>query len=105
MQKPLRVIAGAAILASAGLFVQPASAIGLPGAQSMQGAVADTDVIDKVHCRPGWWHHGYRPHDGCFRRYYNNYNYYDPGYYDRGYYGPGVGIYGPGVGIQLGPRW
>jgi hypothetical protein len=102
MQKSFRVVAGAAILASAGLFAQPASAIGLPGAQSMQGAVADTDVIDKVHCRPGWWHHGYRPHDGCFRgyRYYNSYNY-GPGYYG-GYYGPGVGFYGPGVGFRFG---
>ena len=107
MQKSLRVVAGAAILASAGLFAQPASAIGLPGSQSMQGAIADTDVTGKVHCRPGWWHHGYRPHDGCFRGYYNNYNYYDPGYsYGPGYYGPGVGIYGPGVGFRfgIGPR-
>jgi hypothetical protein len=105
MQKPLSVLAGAAILASAGLFAQPASAIGLPGAQSMQGAIADTDVTDKVHCRPGWWHHGYRPHDGCFRRYryYNSYNYYEPGYaYGPGYYGPGVGFYGPGVGFRFG---
>ena len=109
MQKPLCVLAGAAILASAGLFAQPASAIGLPGAQSMQGAIANADVTDKVHCRPGVWHHRFRPHDGCFRRdrYYNSYNYYDPGYaYSPGYYGPGVGFYGPGVGFRfgVGPR-
>ena len=102
MQKPLCVLAGAAILASAGLFAQPASAIGLPGSQSMQGAIADANVTDKVHCRPGVWHHRFRPHDGCFRRYryYDSYNY-DPGYYP-GYYGPGVGFYGPGVGFRFG---
>jgi hypothetical protein len=105
MQKGLCALAGAAILASAGLFAQPASAIGLPGAQSMQGAIADVDATDKVHCRPGVWHHRSRPHDGCFRRYryYNSYDYYDPGYaYGPGYYGPGVGFYGPGVGFRFG---
>jgi hypothetical protein len=103
MQKPLCVLAGAAILASAGLFAQPASAIGLPGSQSMQGAIADVDSTDKVHCRPGWWHHRFRPHDGCFRRYYNSYNYYEPDYaYGPGYYGPGVGFYGPGVQFRFG---
>jgi hypothetical protein len=104
MQKPLCVLAGAAILASAGLFTQPAGAIGLPGSQSMQGAVADVDSIDKVHCRPGVWHHRFRPHDGCFRRYryYDSYNY-DPGYaYGPGYYGPGVGFYGPSIGFRFG---
>jgi hypothetical protein len=105
MQKPLRVLAGAAILASAGLVAQPVSAIGLPGTQSMQGAIADVDSTDKVHCRPGVWHHRYRPNDGCFRnyRYYNSYNYYEPGYaYGPGYYGPGVGFYGPGVQFRFG---
>jgi hypothetical protein len=108
MQKPFRVLAGAAILASAGLFAQPASAVGLPGSQSMQGAIADVAATDQVHCRPGVWHHRYRPNDGCFRRYryYNSYDY-DPGYaYGPGYYGPGVGIYGPGVQFRfgVGPR-
>jgi hypothetical protein len=106
MQRPLCVLTGAAILASAGLFAQPASAIGLPGTQSMQGAIADVDATDKVHCRPGVWHHRYRPQDGCFRRdrYYDSYNY-DPGYYGPGY-GPGVGFYGPGVQFRfgVGPR-
>jgi hypothetical protein len=103
MQKPLRVLAGAAIVASAGLFAQPASAIGLPGTQSMQGAIADIAATDQVHCRPGVWHHRYRPHDGCFRRYryYDSYGY-DPGYYGPGYYGPGVGFYGPGIGFRFG---
>jgi len=103
MQKPLRFLTGAAMVISAGLLSQPAGAIGLPGSQSMQAAIADTDVTDKVHCRPGWWHHRHRPHDGCFRRYryYNSYDY-SPGYY----YGPGVGIYAPGIqfGFGVGPR-
>ena len=103
MQKPLLCsLASAAIVISAGLLSQPAGAIGLPGAQGVQGAVADGDAVDKVHCRPGWWHHRYSPHDGCFRRYryYDNYGYYP------GYYGPGVGFYGPGVtfGFGVGPR-
>ena len=104
MQKPLlRFLTGVAILISAGLLSQPAGAIGLPGAQGVQGAIADGAVIDKVHCRPGWWHHRFRPHDGCFR--YGYYGGYDYGYYP-GYYGPGVGIYAPGVtfGFGIGPR-
>jgi hypothetical protein len=86
---------------SAGLLSQPAGAIGLPGSQAVQGAIADGDVIDKVHCRPGWRHHRYGS-DGCYRgyRYYNSYD------YSPGYYGPGVGFYGPGVtfGFGVGPR-
>jgi hypothetical protein len=98
MQKPLRYLAGAAMMISAGLLSQPAGAIGLPGAQGVQGAVEDGIVVDKVHCRPGWWHHGYRPHDGCFRgyRYYNSYSYYP------GYYGYGPGFYGPGISFGFG---
>jgi hypothetical protein len=102
MQKLLRILTGAAIVVSAGALAQPAGAIGLPGTQTMQGAVADSGITDKVHCRPGWWHHRYRPHDGCFRRnpYYGAYDYYP------GYYGPGVGIYTPGIrfGFGVGPR-
>jgi len=102
MQKPLRLVASAAIVVSAGLLAQPAGAIGLPGAQGVQGAVVDGNVVDKVHCRPGWWHHRYRPHDGCFRgyRYYNSYDYY-PGYYSPGFYGPGIS-FGFGVGPRFG---
>ena len=52
MQKPLCVLAGAAILASAGLFAQPASAVGLPGAQCMQGAIADVAVPTRCIAGP-----------------------------------------------------
>jgi hypothetical protein len=102
MQKPLCFVASVGLVVAAGLMAQPAGAIGLPGAQATQGAVADGAVIDKVHCRPGWWHHRFRPHDGCFGRY--GYGY--PGYYDYGYYGPGVGFYAPGIrfGFGFGPR-
>lgn len=97
MQKPLHLLVSAALVISAGLISQPAEAIGLPGAQGVQGAIADSGVIDKVHCRPGWWHHRYRPHDGCFGRYgyYGDYGY--PGYYA---YGPG--FYGPSISFGFG---
>jgi len=103
MQKPLRYLAGAAMMISAGLLSQPAGAIGLPGAQGVQGAIEDGIVVDKVHCRPGWWHHRYRPHDGCFR----GYRYYDSYGYNPGYYGYGPGFYGPGIsfGFGVGPRF
>ena len=55
MQKPLCALAGAAMLASAGLFAQPASAIGLPGTQSMQGAIADVDATDNWTAIPADW--------------------------------------------------
>ena len=100
MQTPLRLLVSAAFVISAGLISQPAGAIGLPGAQGVQGAVADGDVVDKVHCRPGWWHHRFRPHDGCFRgyRYYNSYSYGDY----PGYYGYGPGFYGPSISFGFG---
>jgi hypothetical protein len=100
MQRPLRLLASAVLVISAGLLSQPAGAIGLPGAQGVQGAIEDSAVVDKVHCRPGWWHHRFRPHDGCFRRY----RYYDHGYYP-GYYGYGPGFYGPGISLSIGPRF
>lgn len=112
MHKSLHILAGGAVLIAAGLFSHRADAIELPGTQSIAGAIAATDVIDQVHCRPGRWHHRYRPHDGCYRRYrYYSYPYYDPYYspyyYGRPYYyGPGVGVYGPGIsfGFTFGPR-
>ena len=107
MQKPLlRFLSGAALVISAGLLSQPAGAIGLPGSQAVQGAVEEGIAVDKVHCRPGWWHHRFRPHDGCFGRYGYYGGGYDYGYYP-GYYGPGVGFYGgPAVtfGFGIGPR-
>ena len=99
----LAVAAAAVVTLSA--FANPAKAITLSGSDGLRHAIEDTDLTDKVHCRPGVWHHRFRPHDGCFRRYpyYGSYNYYEPGYaYGPGYYGPGVGFYGPGVGFRFG---
>src|SRR5438552_2129008 len=33
----------------------------------IRAALEDITVTEQVHCRPGWWHHWFRPHDGCFR--------------------------------------
>jgi hypothetical protein len=68
----LAVAAAAVVTLSA--FANPAKAITLSGSDGLRHAIEDTDVTDKVHCRPGWRHHlrrwGYW--DGCYR---NNYFY------------------------------
>jgi hypothetical protein len=69
------------------------------------GAAADeTNLVETVHCRPGWAHHSsFRFPDGCERRVYRGY-YYSPYYayppYPYGYY------YAPGVtfGFSFGPH-
>jgi hypothetical protein len=67
----LAVAAAAVVTLSA--FANPAKAITLSGSDGMRHAIEDTDLTDKVHCRPGWRHHlrrwGYW--DGCYR-----YNYF-----------------------------
>jgi hypothetical protein len=69
----LAVAAAAVVTLSA--FANPAKAITLNGSDGLRHAIEDTDVTDKVHCRPGWRHHlrrwGYW--DGCYR---NNYYYF-----------------------------
>ena len=110
MRKSLLMLAGAAAFTVAGLSPDRANAIGLPGAQSVGAAAATADITEPVHCRPGVWHHRYRPHDGCFRRAYRGYY---PGYYGGypyyagyPYYG-GPAFFGPGIsiGFGFGPRW
>jgi hypothetical protein len=66
------VVAAATIVAT-GMLAKPAAAITLGGADGLRHAIEDTDLVDKVHCRPGWRHHwnGWRWWDGCYR-----YNYY-----------------------------
>jgi hypothetical protein len=56
-----------------GAFAKPAAAITLSGADGLRHAIEDTDLTDKVHCRPGRPHHLRRWgwSDGCYR-----YNYY-----------------------------
>src|SRR5262252_2361592 len=67
----LAVAAAAVVTLSA--FANPAKAITLSGSDGLRHAIEDTDLTDKVHCRPGWRHHwnGWRWTDGCYR-----YNYF-----------------------------
>ncbi len=62
------VVAATAIVAT-GFFAKPAAAITLSGADGLRHAIEDTDLTDKVHCRPGWQHHLRRWgwSDGCYR--------------------------------------
>jgi len=63
----------AATIVVAGSFAKPAAAITLSGSDGLRHAIEDTDVTDKVHCRPGRLHHLRRWGwwDGCYR-----YNYF-----------------------------
>src|SRR4029450_12217432 len=67
------VVAAATIVAT-GMLAKAAAAITLGGADGLRHAIEDTDLVDKVHCRPGWRHHwnGWRWWDGCYR-YRSNY--------------------------------
>jgi hypothetical protein len=67
----LAVAAAAVVTISA--FANPAKAITLSGSDGLRHAIEDTDLTDKVHCRPGWRHHLRRWgwSDGCYR-----YNYF-----------------------------
>jgi hypothetical protein len=67
----LAVAAAAVVTLSA--FANPAKAITLSGSDGMRHAIEDTDLTDKVHCRPGRPHHLRRWGwwDGCYR-----YNYF-----------------------------
>jgi hypothetical protein len=68
MRKLIMTIAiAAASLAAVGL-TNRADAMAIGNADGIRAAIEDVAVIDQVHCRPGLWHHSYRPHDGCFRR-------------------------------------
>ena len=71
----LAVAAAAVVTLSA--FANPAKAITLSGSDGLRHAIEDSDVTDKVHCRPGWRHHlrrwGYW--DGCYRHSYFYYSY------------------------------
>ena len=63
----LAVAAAAVVTLSA--FANPAKAITLSGSDGLRHAIEDTDLTDKVHCRPGWRHHLRRWGwwDGCYR--------------------------------------
>jgi hypothetical protein len=69
------VAVAAATILAASSFVKPAAAITLGGADGLRHAIEDTDLVDKVHCRPGWPHH-WNGGDGCHRyNYYPRYRY------------------------------
>jgi hypothetical protein len=63
----LAVAAAAVVTISA--LANPAKAITLSGSDGLRHAIEDTDLTDKVHCRPGWRHHLRRWGwwDGCYR--------------------------------------
>jgi hypothetical protein len=69
MRKLLTTWAAAAAFASVGLLTTNAGATVLNAPEGMRSAIQAGDVTETVHCRPGWWHHRFRPHDGCFRDY------------------------------------
>src|SRR5437773_11109626 len=105
MRRLISTLAFAAACA-AGLAATSASAAVLSGPLGARAATGDQQLTDKVHCVPGWWHHRFRPHNGCgYRRsYYGGYGGYSgyggyPGYYG---YGRGPYIGGPGLSIRLG---
>jgi hypothetical protein len=64
-------VAAVAALLAAGALTNRADAMTL--GSSLHHAIEDTDLTDKVHCRPGWRHHLRRWGwwDGCYR-----YNYF-----------------------------
>jgi hypothetical protein len=100
MRKLLMTCAAAAAFASAGLLTNSAGATVLSGPGGLRGAIEAGNVSEQIHCRPGRWHHRYRPHDGCFRAY-QSYNY-DPYVYG------GPSIYFGGFGHRRhwgGRRW
>jgi len=76
----LAVATAAVVTLSA--FAKPAAAITLSGADGLRHAIEDTDLTDKVHCRPGRPHHLRRWgwSDGCYR-----YNYYSYPRFRRGH--------------------
>jgi hypothetical protein len=74
------VAVAAATIMAASSFAKPAAAITLGGADGLRHAIEDTDLVDKVHCRPGWPHH-WNGSDGCYR--YNYYPRYRYNYYPR----------------------
>jgi hypothetical protein len=50
-----------------GLVATSADAAVLGNSNGLRAAAEDLSVVETVHCIPGFGHHGYRPHDGCFR--------------------------------------
>src|SRR5438552_5020683 len=67
MPKLMTKIAAAAAFLAAGAVTNRPDAMPLADPAGIRAALEDISVTEQVHCRPGWWHHWFRPHDGCFR--------------------------------------
>jgi hypothetical protein len=72
-------VAAAAAFVAAGSLMQEAKAVTLGHPGALDAAIDEGNVVDQVHCIPGYPHHYYPPYDGC----------YYGGYYGPGFYGPG----------------
>jgi hypothetical protein len=118
MRKLIPTLAITAALTSLAALSTPATASVLGGPQGLRPAIDALDVTDRVHCRPGRWHHSRGSADGCYRRYYGPRAYYGGPYY-RSYYGgpyayggpyyrrhywggPGIYLRGPGFSFGFG---
>ena len=91
----------AAALAGASVTAQAGTAL---GAEALRAAAADLQLVDKVHCRPGRWHHR-SSGDGCRRavRYHYQQPYHSYGYSPYAYgYGPYAYGYSPGISFHFG---
>jgi hypothetical protein len=80
--RTLALAIAATAIAATSFFANPAAAITLSGSDGLRHAIEDTDLTDKVHCRPGRLHHLRRWGwwDGCYRY---NYFYSYPRYHYR----------------------
>jgi hypothetical protein len=88
MRKLILAIFATLAFLTAGTLSHRAEALPV-GNAAIDAAVHDLGLAETVHCRPGRWHHRFRPHDGCFRRVYR---YGPPVFYPRRVYRP---IYRP----------
>lgn len=64
-----RALAVAAAFAAAALVADRASAVPLSDVAGIRAAANAVGGAETVHCVPGFWHHRFNPHDGCFRVY------------------------------------
>ena len=64
MRKIYLALAGAMAF---GFLATGADAAGLGNANGLLAAAEDLSIVESVHCVPGFGHHRYRPHNGCYR--------------------------------------
>jgi hypothetical protein len=116
MRKIISTLAAAAALLAAGSLANRADAMPVGDPVGIRAAIDDIAVTDQVHCRPGWWHHRFRPHDGCFFRrrvFYSPFFYHRPFFFHRRFvvhrpffgHRPFVGARFGGGGFRGGPRF